>query len=99
LSVLEPHADGVILTVRAAAGARRTGITGERNGMLKVSVAQAPEKGKANKAIIDVLAEALSLKRAQLELLSGATSPQKRFLVRGIAANELAQRIARQLGH
>ena len=34
----------------------RNGITGEHNGSLQVSVTQAPEKGKANKAIIAVLA-------------------------------------------
>ena len=54
---------------------------------------QAPEKGKANQAIVAVLAEALSLRKSQLELVAGETSPQKRFLVRGIMKPELAGRI------
>jgi uncharacterized protein len=56
-------------------------------------VTQAPEKGKANKAIVAVLAEALSLRKSQLELVAGETSQQKRCLVRSITKAELAGRI------
>ncbi len=94
---LEVHADGVALSVRARAGARRNGVTGEHAGSLQVSVTQAPEKGKANKAIIAVLAEALSIRKSQIELIAGETSPQKRFLVRGMVAADLVARIDRAL--
>ena len=86
---IEPHPDGVILPVRAHAGARRNEIRGEQDGALKVSVTQAPEKGKANKAIIELLAKRLGLRKSQIELLSGETSPQKRFLVRAVTADVL----------
>jgi hypothetical protein len=65
--------------------------------MLKVSVTQAPEKGKANKALVALLAKQLSLRKSQIELLSGETTAQKRFLIRGIAPAELLQRIAQLL--
>ena len=87
---LEEHADGTVLSVRAHAGARRNAITGVRAGSLCVAITQAPEKGKANKAIIALLAESLSLRKSQIELLTGHTSPQKRFLVREMAKAELA---------
>ncbi len=90
---LEAHAEGTILPVKAHAGARRNVIRGEQGGSLQVSVTQAPEKGKANKAIIAVLADALSLRKSQIELVSGETSPQKRLLIREIEPAELAQRI------
>jgi uncharacterized protein (TIGR00251 family) len=90
---LEPHAEGAILPVRAHAGARRNAIEGEQNGMLKVSVTQAPEKGKANKAIVSLLAKGLSLRKSQVELVAGETSPQKRFLVRELTPEELRKRI------
>lgn len=86
---LESTAGGVILPVRAHAGARRNGIAGTHDGALKVAVTQAAEKGKANKAIVEVLCKSLGLRRAQLELVSGATSPQKRFLVRDVTLEEL----------
>jgi uncharacterized protein (TIGR00251 family) len=95
---LEPHAEGSLLPVRAHAGARRNAIRGEHDGALRVAVAQAPEKGKANKAIAEFLAEQLAVRRSQLQLVSGETSAQKRFLVRGLTPEELSARLARLLG-
>jgi uncharacterized protein len=90
---LEPHSDGVILPVRAQPGARRNEIRGEQDGMLKVCVTQSPEKGKANKALIELLSKKLGLKKSQIELISGETSHQKRFLIRGIESKVLTERI------
>jgi uncharacterized protein len=95
---LEPHAEGTLLSVRAHAGARRNEIGPPQEGALRVSVTQAPEQGKANKAIVAVLAKQLSLRKSQIELVSGETSRQKRFLIRGIARAELAKRIEEALG-
>lgn len=91
---LTPHPGGTLLPVKAQPGAKRNGVSGEHNGMLKVSVSQAPEKGKANRAVAEVLCDELGLRAAQLELIAGETSAQKRFLVSGITSQELAQRIA-----
>lgn len=91
---LEQRESGIILPVRAQPGAKKNALTGEHAGQLKVSVTQAPEKGKANAAIIEVLAEDLGLKRSQISLISGETSGQKKFLVTGIALAELQVRIA-----
>jgi len=90
---LEPHAEGVILPVRAQPGARRNEIRGEHEGALKVSVTQAAEKGKANKAIVALLAKTLSLRKSQIELVSGETSHHKRFLVRGMTPEQLQERL------
>ena len=94
---LETKAEGVILPVRIQPGARRSGVTGEHAGSLKVSVTQAAEKGKANAAAIEALCQALSLRPRQLELVSGAASRQKKFLVRGLTLEELGDRIAQAL--
>lgn len=91
---LEPHPDGTILPVRAQPGARRNEIRGVQAGMLKVCVTQSPEKGKANKAVVELLSKSLGLKKSQIELIAGQTSHQKRFLVRKITAAQLASRIA-----
>lgn len=92
---LEPHPDGTVLPVRAHAGARRNELDGLQDGMLRVSVTQAPEKGKANKAIIEVISRRLGLRKSRLVLLSGETSRQKRFLVQGVTPEELSSAIAR----
>ena len=94
---LETHPAGVVLPVRAQPGARVNAIRGEQNGALKVAVTQVAEKGKANQAVIEVLCDALDLRKSQLELLHGETSPRKRFLVRDVSRDELAKRLAATL--
>jgi hypothetical protein len=94
---LEPHPEGTILPVRAQPGSRRNELRGEQDGMLKVCVTQSPEKGKANKAVIELIAKSLKLRKSQIELLSGETSHQKRFLIRGITPEELAQKITEKM--
>ena len=95
---LTDHPEGVVLPVRAQPGASQNGLRGEQNGALKVAVTQVAEKGKANQALVKVLAKGLGLKRSQVELLSGELQRDKRFLIRGITRAELAERIAAALG-
>jgi Uncharacterized conserved protein len=90
---LSPHPEGVLLSVRAQARARTNGLRGVQNRMLKVAVTQVAEKGKANQALAETLAAALGLARSQVELASGATSRQKKFLIRGVSAEDLTARI------
>lgn len=90
---LENDPRGVIVRVRAQAGARRNAILGEREGMLRVAVCAAPEKGKANRAIIELLSKVLIVPKSSIQLLSGESSPQKRFLICDAKASELRQAI------
>lgn len=90
---LQEVAGGVVLPVQAQPGARRNGVTGVHAGRLKVAVTQAPEKGKANKALIEVLSEALGLKRAQIRLMSGETAGLKKFVVAGVDKAALGERV------
>ena len=90
---LSAHEKGSVVMVRAQPGARKNGVTGEHAGSLKVAVTAAPEKGKANAAIAQVLAEALGCKPAQIEILSGLRGREKKFLVSGIDPDELKRRI------
>lgn len=86
---IESHAEGVILPVRAQPGSRKSELRGAQDGALKVAVTQIAEKGKANKAIVAFLSKQLGLRKSQLELISGETSPQKRFLVRDVSIERL----------
>ncbi len=91
------HAEGCVLPVRAQPGARKAGVLGEQGGALKVAVTAPPEDGRANKALTEALRDLLNLKRSQVELLSGATGRDKRFLIRGLTRPELESRVARLL--
>ncbi len=82
---LREHSAGIIVPVRAQPGARRNAIEGVHAGMLKVRVTQPPDKGKANQAIIELLAARLGIAKQQIQLLSGQTSRQKQFLIQGVS--------------
>ena len=71
------------MPIRAQAAARRNAIVGVREGMLRVAVTAAPEKGKANKAIAEILSKTLGVPKSAVVLISGNSSPRKRFLIVG----------------
>jgi uncharacterized protein (TIGR00251 family) len=89
------HEEGSVLSVRAQPGAKKAGVVGEQNGALKVAVSAAPEQGKANKALRDALCAALGVKRGAVELIAGATSRDKRFLIRGVTPAALRARLTK----
>lgn len=90
---ISDHAQGLVLPVRAQPNAKRAGAQGERNGALKVAVTAPPEDGRANEAIVEVLRGLLGVKRSEITLLSGQTSRDKKFLVRGLTREELLERL------
>jgi uncharacterized protein (TIGR00251 family) len=92
-----PHSEGATLAVRAQPGARKNAVVGAYGGALKVAVTAPPEDGRANAALIEVLSDCLGLKQSQIELINGATSRNKVFLIRGVTAAWLMERIASRL--
>ncbi len=94
---LTPSKEGVLLHVHAQPGARRNGLIGEHDGALRVAVTAPPDKGKANAAILDVLAGALGLKPSQLALIAGETSRRKRILLAGLSPEDAGRLIAAAL--
>jgi uncharacterized protein YggU (UPF0235/DUF167 family) len=76
-----PDGRGTSFGVRAQPGARRTGLNGTWNGMLKVGLAAPPEDGRANEELVRALAGILGVRASSLRLLSGARSRTKRFFV------------------
>jgi uncharacterized protein (TIGR00251 family) len=79
---LQVRNDAVIVKVRVQPKASRGAILGEHGGALKVAVTAAPEKGKANAAIVELLAKALGVPKSSVELIAGTTSRDKVFAVR-----------------
>lgn len=89
------HPQGCVLEVKVHAGARRNQVRLEEGDLVKIAVTQAAEKGKANQAVLELLADTLGIRPSQLEILSGQTSPRKRILVRELPAEEVRQRLVR----
>ncbi len=85
--------EGVVFAVRVSPGAAKTRVLGEHDGALKVAVAAPPERGKANKALLDFLAKTLGIKKSQLQLLSGETSRLKKIAVENADAATVRSRL------
>jgi uncharacterized protein (TIGR00251 family) len=90
---IETHQEGIVLAIRAFPGAKRNRVRFV-DDCLKVYVTQIPEKGKANEAVRKQLIQSFNLRASQVELLQGETSAQKTFLLRGVSAEEVQQKIA-----
>ncbi len=87
------HEDGIVVPVRVQPGAPADRIGGEHAGRLRVRTTAPPEKGKANESVGRLLAKALGRKARDVELLAGATSRDKEFLVRGATTEEIVLRL------
>jgi len=94
---LVADSDDVLLPVRAQPGAKRVGVVGEHGGRLKVAVTAIAEKGKANQALVEAVADAFGLKRSQVTLVSGQTSNQKTFRLSRVSMDVAQARLAQLL--
>ncbi len=89
---------GLLLVVRLTPGASANRIVGletrdDGQEVLRVSVTAPPEKGKANQALIALLAKQLGVAKSAISLQSGETSRQKLLEVQGDAEG-LAARLS-----
>jgi len=66
------------------------GITGNA---LKVRVTAPPVEGAANKALIELLAERLKVRKSQIEIVAGQTSQKKMISVVGLRPSEVEERL------
>jgi uncharacterized protein (TIGR00251 family) len=82
--------ESVVFTAKIVPGSNSpTRICGLLNGMLKIKVSAAPEKGKANQCLLKFLAKQLSVKKKAVSITSGKTSPVKHVQVIGVSADTL----------
>lgn len=85
---LARHAKGVSLAVQLRPGARKNAIEGlarldDGRRALKILVTEQPEKGRANRALIALLAKCWQLPRGAISILSGARDRRKVLLIEG----------------
>jgi uncharacterized protein len=79
--------------LRVSPGARQTELVGRHGEGWKVRVAAPPEGGRANDAVLDLLARELSLPRRSLSIVSGQTGREKVVLMDGIDRAETERRL------
>ena len=81
--------EGVILNVRAQPRSSRSGLDGLLGDAVKVRIRCAPVDGKANKELVETLADAFDLPKSSVVFKSGETSKTKRILLRGMTGERV----------
>lgn len=95
VTVHQPLSTSCRLNLKVSPKAARNAINGWHGEQLKIAVTAPPDKGKANDAVIKLLAEHLDLPKSALVLIRGHTSTQKLIAIEGVEEGELLRR----LGH
>jgi hypothetical protein len=74
-------------------GAGRSEIVGRHGSAWKVRVGAAPERGRANAALLRLLSQHLRISRSEITIVSGHTGRDKVVDVRGLSVDEAASRL------
>ena len=82
------------LRLRVSPGATRSRVVGRHGDGWKVRVSAAPEDGRANDAVLALLADALGVARRDLELVSGRSSRDKVVALDGLSLEAAERRLA-----
>jgi len=77
---------GVVLELLVQPRASRTRAAGEHDGRLKIQLAAPPVDGEANAALVEFLAGALGVRKADVAIVRGETGRRKTVRVGGITA-------------
>lgn len=87
MSYFTETAEGTVLNVKAQPRSSKAGVDGLIGDSVKVRVRCAPVDGKANKELVETLADAFGLPKSMVVFKSGETSKQKRILLMGVSAD------------
>lgn len=88
MSFYTESSEGVVVNVRAQPRSSRAGVEGVVADALKVRLRSAPVDGKANKELVETVAEAFDLPKSRVKFKSGETSKTKRIILCGVSADE-----------
>jgi len=81
------------LLVTVTPGASRNEIVGRHGDGWKIRVAAAPERGRANEAVVTLLANALRVDRDSIRVVAGQAARRKVIEIGGLAEEEAGRRL------
>jgi uncharacterized protein (TIGR00251 family) len=85
------------ISVTVSPGAARTELVGKHGDGWKARIAAPPERGRANDALIELLADTLAMPRSSVRVVSGLAAKKKVVEVEGLTTAEAERRLARPL--
>ena len=83
---LRQEGGAVTLDLLVQPRASRTRVVGEHDGRLKLQLAAPPVDGEANAALVEFLADALGVRKSEVEVLRGEAGRRKPVRIAGVAA-------------
>lgn len=83
------------LRIKVVPGASRDELAGWLGDELKVRVSAPPEGGKANKALVHLLAGALQIPPRDITVTAGTSSPRKIITITGLGEEEVRSKLSR----
>jgi len=86
---IQKRKDGITVECYATPNAGKSKIKGERDGALAIALAAPPVEGRANEALIEFIAELLSIPKSRVSIIRGGTSRKKLVLIRGLDKEQL----------
>ncbi|KPL80990.1 hypothetical protein ADN00_00080 [Ornatilinea apprima] len=90
---------GVALTVRVTPRSKKNEIVEILDdGTLKIRLTAPPLEGRANKVLIQFLAEVLSVSESRIDIVAGETGRNKLVTIEDMDAKDLQARISLALG-
>ena len=72
------------LSVKVQPNAGRNEVVGLSNGVWKIKIGAPPDKGKANKELIEFISDKLDIRKDSITILKGTTSHNKVLSIEGL---------------
>lgn len=85
------------LEIHLQPGAKRSEVVGFREGILYVKVTALPQKGQANRALLELMAQTLGIPRSNVDIIRGQSSRIKVIAVYGLTGDEVKEILGRDL--
>lgn len=79
-------------------GSTRSSVVGRHGSAWKLRVAARPERGKANDAVLALVADAVGIPAGDVELVAGASSRDKVVLLHGVTEADAVERMESAAG-
>ena len=92
--MIQPHKEGIAVSLHILPNAPKTEFIGVHNNCLKIKIKAPPIDGKANQEIINFFKVWLGCSKKDLALIGGEKSKQKKLLIRGWKVEDLQNHLS-----
>lgn len=93
MSILQQTNEAILLKIKVIPKASRSEIVGIENDQLKIRLAAIPDKGEANRELVEFIADFLSLGKSHILLVKGTTSRNKTLSITGLKMVDIKEKL------